>query len=147
MRRIAGFLSLAMVFITVLSAQAAKADHDDRRDRGYWTCTANDRGWEEHRGGHSMSGYNRRELESVALRECLRYHGECTVSCERETDSEPNPRPRPSGRACTIPSGYSTYECGDAGERVPSGDRCTVSDSPNGTDNERTFYCSNGTWR
>jgi hypothetical protein len=56
-------------------------DGGSDHDRGYWTCTARDRGWEEHAGGHQMTGYNLREVQNAALSECLRVHGECSVSC------------------------------------------------------------------
>jgi hypothetical protein len=40
---------------------------------GHITCTASDRGWEEHWGGHHSCG------------ECLSKHGECVETCTAET--------------------------------------------------------------
>jgi hypothetical protein len=65
-------------------AQCVTIRDDGGRDRGYWTCTARDRGWEEHAGGHQMSGRDLRMLEYAAIRECQRFHGECTVSCVQD---------------------------------------------------------------
>lgn len=50
------------------------------RNYGYWVCSANDSGWEEHYGGHSGSGRNQYEARQRALGICLQSHGNCFIS-------------------------------------------------------------------
>ncbi len=44
-------------------------------------CRASDRGWEEHRGGHTAQGFNEFAVRQRALNECQRFHGRCEVTC------------------------------------------------------------------
>ena len=54
---------------------------------GYYTlfeCNANDRGYEEHRGGHFGQGSTQWEAQNAALRACQNSHGSCFVrSCRQ----------------------------------------------------------------
>lgn len=54
-------------------------------DGGYrtWTCSASDRGWEEHFRGHKATAATQQRAERQALRECLSEHGSCRVTCSR----------------------------------------------------------------
>ena len=65
------------LFVTIVdhaSAQGRRGPRynprpDDYHSRGRVTCTASDRGWEEHWGGHGSCG------------ECVQRHGDCVESC------------------------------------------------------------------
>lgn len=74
------------VFVTLMAATSL-AGHfddmfrpgrgDDRGGRGGWgrpnvSCSATDKGWEEHWGGHSD------------CRSCMKKHGNCTETCSAE---------------------------------------------------------------
>jgi hypothetical protein len=49
-----------------------------------WTCVANDRGHEEHWGGHEGYGRSQSEAANNAMNICLMAHGRCYVSdCRR----------------------------------------------------------------
>lgn len=45
-----------------------------------WTCIANDRGWEEHYGGHAGYGRSQWEAAENAIYICRLSHGECYIS-------------------------------------------------------------------
>lgn len=45
-----------------------------------WTCIANDRGTEEHYGGHPGYGRSQREAADNAMHVCLASHGRCYIS-------------------------------------------------------------------
>lgn len=46
-----------------------------------YTCTASDKGWEEHWGGHSASNWNLEQATGQACAECKRAHGRCGLWC------------------------------------------------------------------
>lgn len=46
-----------------------------------FTCTAMDRGWEEHFGGHVGQSWDFNAALQQACGECKRLHGRCNVSC------------------------------------------------------------------
>lgn len=48
--------------------------------QNFWTCTAVDSGWEEHRGGHVGRGRSRFQAENQAIAECNRDHGRCRIT-------------------------------------------------------------------
>ncbi len=59
-----------------------------RPGRGYgrtaYSCSATDKGWEEHWGGHHGRGYDLRNSRSEACRSCKKPngpHGSCNVTC------------------------------------------------------------------
>ena len=48
--------------------------------RETWTCIANDRGTEEHYGGHPGYGRTQSEASDNAMHVCLASHGRCYIS-------------------------------------------------------------------
>ncbi len=47
--------------------------------RGSFRCVAVDRGWEEHRGGHTATARGQFQAERTALQACQRFHGSCRI--------------------------------------------------------------------
>ncbi len=55
-----------------------------RRGRQEISCSATDKGWEEHWGGHRSRGFNLRDLENSACQKCRKKHGTCNFNCVTE---------------------------------------------------------------
>ncbi len=58
--------------------------NDRWRGRQEITCSASDRGWEEHWGGHRSRGFDLGRLEQTACADCRKKHGKCTIHCVTE---------------------------------------------------------------
>ncbi|PCI39107.1 MAG: hypothetical protein COB53_03780 [Elusimicrobia bacterium] len=55
-----------------------------RRGRQEISCSATDKGWEEHWSGHRSRGFNLADLEKNACGKCLGKHGTCNFNCVTE---------------------------------------------------------------
>lgn len=66
------FVIAAIVLFMGVSNSAVARDRDHRGYSNY-QCSFEDKGWEEHGGGHDSCG------------ECLRHHGKCIRTCYEET--------------------------------------------------------------
>jgi len=59
-------------------------DRGRGRGRQEISCSATDKGWEEHWGGHRSRGFNLPQLESSACSKCFKKHGTCNFRCVTE---------------------------------------------------------------
>lgn len=64
-------LATMILFMGVLNSAVARGR--DYRGYGNYQCSFEDKGWEEHGGGHD------------SCEECLRHHGKCIRTCYEET--------------------------------------------------------------